>query len=659
MRLATTSILFAIALGLGIWINLDESRQTSDQAYQDSKVLARFQPETLQEIRINSGGIETVMSKHDDLWFFDKPVADRADQATTAAVLDLLSHLTIRDKLSIEEIKTDDSLSDQNLGFTPENKIQVTLISNTEDKKKSTAKSENKTVLFFGNIAPMANTIYARLESKAKKTTSIYVVDGNPRKYFEDPNATLRDQSLLFAPAESMEGFSMRTARDTIKLHRKITTPATEWSMTSPIPARANSELIEAIIAQLSSLRVESLLDPNDTSEASPNPVPEDGVVFELQLHGMEKPVSVFLSPSKTEESIDDDKKAVPLLEARTSDRPATFLVRSSLLKQLPPSPNAFRDPHLARIPPQRLHSIFIQTRDNPDVVLTAIRPADGHIQWKSDRNGKREPAGRDKIDSLVNAVNDERILGFVNDPKANPAIYGLDQPFTAITFNVFQPQPQTSDASSQINDPQTPKLIQRTLKLGLGKDDANQLFASFVGEPHIYQISPTFRNRVSPHPLKWKDPKVLSFSVFSLREIERIKKGQASLQLKYDFNSDLWAGKRDDEDISEGIDRRVAMKLLSTLGSLTAKDWITTSQLAYKALNDPSLTIKIVIEEIDRALQEPRDVNHTLKFAPTSTGFYYGSLDNSPDIFIIDRETYRDLVQPIIANPTILLPGK
>jgi len=70
-------------------------------------------------------------------------------------------------------------------------------------------------------------------------------------------------------------------------------------------------------------------------------------------------------------------------------------------------------------------------------------------------------------------------------------------------------------------------------------------------------------------------------------------------------------------------------------------------------------LTIKIVIEEIDRALQEPTNASHTLKFAPASTGFYYGSLDNSPDVFIIDRGTYRDLVQPIIETTTILRPNQ
>ena len=339
----------------------------------------------------------------------------------------------------------------------------------------------------------MTNTIFARLESGTKKSTAVYIVDGNPRKYFEDPAATLRDHTLLFAPVERLAGLSVRTARNTIKLERLPSTPATGWLMVSPLSARANSELIETIIAQLSSLRVDSMLDTNGVSGASPNPVPEDGVVFELQVLGMEKPISVFLSPAKATASANADKKAAPLLEARTSDRPATFLVRSSLLEQLPPSPNAFRDPRLARIPIQLLHSIIIQTRDNPDVILTAMPPADGQIKWKSDRNGKREAANLSKIVALAGAVNEEKILGFVTDLKADPAIYGLDQPFTAITFNVFQPVRQAP--GSEASKPQKPKLLQRTLKLGFSKDDANALFANFDGEPYIYQISPAFRN--------------------------------------------------------------------------------------------------------------------------------------------------------------------
>jgi len=149
----------------------------------------------------------------------------------------------------------------------------------------------------------------------------------------------------------------------------------------------------------------------------------------------------------------------------------------------------------------------------------------------------------------------------------------------------------------------------------------------------------------------------VISFSPFSLHEIDWHKKGQTALQLKFIYTRDDWSGRANDIDISDKIDRRVVQTLASTLGSLTASDWITTSQVAYKALDEPLLTIKILIEEIDPALQESRKVSHSLKFAPASAGFYYGSLDNSPDVFILNRETFSKIFQPVLASPTALSP--
>ncbi len=661
-------ILFAIATGLGIWIYLGQSSQSLNPDNQNNKTLTRFQAENVKEIHIQSDGIKTVISKHNELWFFDQPVADRADQATIKAVLDLLTHLTLRDQLSADEIKNDEKLSDQELGFNEEDQIEVALVLGGDSKK---SKTNDTLTLVFGKPAPMTNTIYARIKGKDKQSSDVYVVDGNPRQYFEDPAAALRDQTLLFAPVSSLTGLSIRTAGNSVKLAKKTSPTGTEWLMTHPLPARANAELIENILAQLSSLRVETLLDSKESNAANPNPVPENAVVFELQIKGLDKAISVFLSPAKTPgnpaaEPVASKAKELPLLEARVSDRPATFLIRSPLLQQLPDNSNTYRDPYLARIPLPLLHSIIIQTRSNPNVILTAMPPAEGQIKWKSDRNSKRENANLGKIVRLVNSVNEEKIISFIAPDKAKPADYGLDHPFTAITFNVFKTiDPNSSNDTNQNlaqanAAQQKPELIQHTLKLGRSKNDANRLFASFIGEPYIYEISPAFQNRVSPHPLKWKAPKVISFSILTLREIERSKADQKALQLKYDYTRDQWSGKQDGSDISKEIDRRVALKLASTLGSLTSQDWITTSQLAYKALEQPKLTIKILIEEIDRALQTPTEVTHTLRFSAAATsGFYYGSLDNSPDVFIIDRATFRDLSQPIITTPAALRPAQ
>jgi len=655
MRFPTTLILLAIAIGLGAWIRLHESGQNSSPGGQDGKggrdgkVLARFQPGTIGEIRISSKQGEAVIVRRDKLWFFEKPVEDRADKTAVMALLDLLSHLSIRDSLSAKEIAEDPRLSDQELGFTEENSIKVSLVLETGGEQS----------LILGKPSPMANTIYARPGGNGSGPGITYVVDGNPEKYLEQPATALRDQTLLDAPPGAISGLTIRTAKETITLARGTAKGNGGWMMAAPLATRANEDLVEKIIAQLSALRVQQALDAKTAPNAMPSPVPDGGVVFELQVLGQDGAVSVFLAPAKTKAPAGDGKKAAPLLEARVSDRPAAFSVRSAILEELSISANTFRDPHLARIPIQLLHSIVIQTRDNPNVVLTAMPPANGQITWSSDRNGKREAANLSKIIRLMEAVNEEPVLGFVADTNADPSLYGLDHPFTAVTFNVFQPAPKDSGADPPPDAGPVPRQIQRTLHLGMVGDDSSKLFGSFDDEPHIYQLPPSFRNQVPPDPMKWKSPKVLNFSLISLRGIKRNVAEQPPLQLDYDYTRDQWTASKGDKDVSDLIDRRIALKLASTLGSLTAQDWITTSQLAYQALDEPSLAFTIVVEEIDPAIGQTHNVSHTLKFAPTQVGFHYGSLDNSPDVFLVDRDTYRELVRPLTTMPDTLQPGK
>jgi hypothetical protein len=36
------------------------------------------------------------------------------------------------------------------------------------------------------------------------------------------------------------------------------------------------------------------------------------------------------------------------------------------------------------------------------------------------------------------------------------------------------------------------------------------------------------------------------------------------------------------------------------------------------------------------------------LKFAPASANVYFGQIEGSPDVFLLDHETYRDLIRPV-----------
>ena len=109
-----------------------------------------------------------MITRRDGLWFIDKPEVDRADQTTIAAVLDLLSHLTIRDRITPEEIKSEENLSEEQLGFTAEDSIRVSLTRNNEDGNKGASGSGEKTMVSFGKVC----WLYTRFAPTLAASTS-------------------------------------------------------------------------------------------------------------------------------------------------------------------------------------------------------------------------------------------------------------------------------------------------------------------------------------------------------------------------------------------------------------------------------------------------------------------------------------------------------
>ncbi|MCB1093688.1 MAG: DUF4340 domain-containing protein, partial [Verrucomicrobiae bacterium] len=269
--------------------------------------------------------------------------------------------------------------------------------------------------------------------------------NGNPGKYFEDPVTALRDRHLFLAPADQVVQITVRTPKGEIEMKRKIVPPVADWTLTKPLQTLADRKGIEALLAGLAAIRVESVLASGDLPGPAPRPVPDGSVVLELWRYGVDTPLTLFLSPPKTPSTeTDPESKEPPLIEARVSDRPAVFLVRSRLLETLPATPNGFRDPHLARIPPQVVFGIAIESRGNPPVVLKTARTPEG-VRWFSQRNGTEEAANEVQIFELIKAINEEEVIAFVSDTADRLAEFNLDPPALQIAISHYERQPETS----------------------------------------------------------------------------------------------------------------------------------------------------------------------------------------------------------------------
>lgn len=656
MRPLTTVILFAIsvALGVTIWWTDRESAATvagsSSGASDEGKVLARVEPEQLSKLVIKRPAGEVTLEKRDGYWYFAAPIVDRADPEGMAALIDILTHLTVLDQIPIDEVGSRDELSPDALGLTAE---QVTRVELTESPADPAGEPRTQAVL-LGQATPLTGSIYARLP-ESEDRPDVYVVNGSPGKYLDDPVATLRDRHLFLAPADQIVQITVRTPKGDIEMKRRIVPPVADWTLTKPLQTAADRAAIESLLASLAGLRVETVTASGDKPAPPPRPIPDGSLAIDLWRYGVESPLTLFLRPSPD---------GAGLIQATVSDREAVFTLKSDLLATLPSTPDGFRDPHLARLSPASVFGIAIESRGNPPVVLKTARTPDG-VRWFSLRNGVEERANESQIATLLKALNEEKVIAFVSDSPDRLAEFNLSPPAVQIAISHYERLPETAPDGAAAGSGGELGAVKKVLQLGYTEGDGtgdtqHRLFANFAGEPFIQEISPGFREQVPTHPLKWKDLRLLTFNPISLRRIERRSGGAdaRTLALVYDYRRDHWTATEAETDLSDRVNRDAARKLRETLGSLAAMRWLTPSPQAFQAIEMPDAEFVIVLETVDRATGKPRETTHQLRFARTGARTpqgdflsYYGQLDGSPDLFEVDAETYRHLIAPVIGT--------
>jgi hypothetical protein len=625
MRIATTAVLGAAALALGAAIHrVDHAPVSGRRAAELANVLVRFEPESVDRITVERGAERTVLTKRQGAWYFSEPEEDRVDATLALALLDRINHFGIVEDLGEGGIVPEPT----SLGLEGDRAIRVTL--SGEGGKGTGAVSET---IVLGLEAPRSGSIYAKREGG---DPGAFVVDGNVRPWLEDPLAALRDRKLLAAPVGAVVHLVIRQASGEIALQRRLNPPKQDWALAAPLVSWADREAMDELLTALGGLRIEEVVKDAPGSGEIPDPLPAETAVLQVQVQGIEQPLTIFLRKVGT---ADDGR---PVLEARASDRPAVYRCKSDFLAALPKSPNDLRDRTLARIPLEYLDSIKIQSRIDPLVDLRAERSGP-NVSWKVALSNKLVPANANEVNALITAVNEAAIQRFVSDEATDLAGYGLVPPQRRIVFDLKLPGTPLADGT-----PGAPRPLLRVLNLGWNEGEEQRLYANFEGEPHVHELDPTFLNLIATHPVKWKSLNVITFNPVHLVSITREIPEKDNLKLDYDYRRDQWSASRSGVDVTNSLDIASARRLRDRLGSLTASGWYLSLAPAYEALQNPSVTFTLVTKELDRATNEPVEQTRVVRFAPFSANLYFGRIDDSPDVFFLDHETYRDLIRPV-----------
>ncbi|MGB3119747.1 MAG: hypothetical protein WBE58_13075, partial [Verrucomicrobiales bacterium] len=138
MRLRTTIALLFVSVVLGLILAATNPGNVSDDARttQAGTVLMPFSPEKVDRLEITHGKDHTVLIKRQGFWFLSKPEADRADPDAMKSLLDMLSHLAIRDVLSDQETSVGSDLAATKIGLEGDDAITL-LIQESEVSQSS------------------------------------------------------------------------------------------------------------------------------------------------------------------------------------------------------------------------------------------------------------------------------------------------------------------------------------------------------------------------------------------------------------------------------------------------------------------------------------------------------------------------------------------
>ncbi|MEO0416313.1 MAG: hypothetical protein AAF226_15310, partial [Verrucomicrobiota bacterium] len=146
------------------------------------------------------------------------------------------------------------------------------------------------------------------------------------------------------------------------------------------------------------------------------------------------------------------------------------------------------------------------------------------------------------------------------------------------------------------------------------------------------------------------------TFNAFSLRSIKREHhRRNETLNLNYEYKLDKWSGDLNGRNITDTINVVEANSLRQRLANIKVSSWTTNLAPAYQALKEPWATFTITTEEHDKATGESASKVTVIRFAPATDSatpqLFFGQVNGDPDVFIIGRSTYFELIKGITSG--------
>ena len=643
MKPKTTLVLLIIAsvMGLFIWLKEPQLPSTADRESRAKRVFdLKSDDITKLQVTLNTSNLvgRVVIEKDKDRWQLREPLAYRASGSEVNGICSSLEFLNRDGVITPVELKAKGGkLSDYGLDKPP---VELTFW-----------KKDKPTIIKLGKTSTVGNTVYIQIAG----SNDILMVDKSLLGKLDRKVDELRDKTVAefgTLQANRLEIVQAKKSIEVVKAPKPGAASTTDqlWRLAQPIVARADQTKVDGVLDKLHGLQAESFATdkPSDLTTYG-----LDQPHLELTVYTTEHEGAITVQFGG---AVKDDATKV-YCKRKGSDTILT--VRSDALKDFNLQVNDLRDKKLTDFNSDDARQIAIKFANQ------TIRLGKEKDDWKL-----TEPevtrAENNEVGNLLGQLTGLEVKDFVADVVADPAKYGLDQPYYTISVKKESAPtaPPVTMTTARTNAPAAttnataatttaaaakPELV-TVADLQFGREDKEKkiIYVKRTDEPYVYAVDSTVFAKFPKTALALRNRTLIATEKSKVTKLGR-QHGAAAIAIE----------KKDDKwKLAPGVqgvlDTNAVDDVLWTVTGLNAEKFVSTSAAdkTQYGLDKAAWVLSFDVNE--------NGTNKTFGLSlgnETADKGRYGLLAGDPSIFELSASTAESLTKDLLKRPETNLP--
>lgn len=394
----TTLVLTVLALVIGGYAYFYESTRDTTAVETKEKAFGTVTSDDVEEITIKSADGETSkLQKEADKWTLVEPVKAPADAGELSTITGALATLDVQRVV-------DEKPSDlKPFGLDPA-RLEIAF------RKKGDQAVHR---VLIGDKTPTGGELYAKLPDAPR----VFLVSSYLDSTLNKNTFALRDKRVLTFERDKVDGLEIASGPTVMQFAKT----GSEWKMVKPVQARADYAAVEGAVERLSSVQMQSIVEPEAAS---------------LAKYGLNAPTTTLtavMGSARSTLTLGGTDNA--LVFARDSARPMVFTVAPTVKTDVVKEAADYRRKDLFDSRSFTTDKVEI-VRGADTLVLEKTKDKDGKDVWKT---GSGTTVETSKAEDILTKLTNLRAVTFEATPNAV-----LKMPVLKVTVTFDQKKMET-----------------------------------------------------------------------------------------------------------------------------------------------------------------------------------------------------------------------